>query len=78
MGGYDQVKTGGRKAFELVALIAGGVVYSKRAYLDVGLVGRSGKLLWYRMMNPLPRTDLRDPEGAKTYVDNVFKEFPLK
>ena len=78
VGGYDQVKTGGRQAFELVALFAGGMVYSKQAYMDVGLVGRSGKLLWYRMMKPLSRTDLRDPEGARAYVDNVFKGFPLK
>ena len=76
--GYDQVKTGGRQAFEVVALLAAGAVYSKAAYLDVGLVGRSGKLVWYKLMGSLPKTDLRDPEGARAYVDSAFEEFPLK
>jgi hypothetical protein len=75
--GSDQIKTGGRKTMEFVSFLAG-VVYFKSAYLDVGLVGRSGKLLWYKLMGSLPKTDLREPEGAKAYVDAAFKGFPLK
>jgi len=78
VSGYDQVKTGGRQAFEFVAFLAAGAVYSKATYLDVGLVGRSGKLLWYKLMGSLPQTDLRDPEGARAYVDRAFEGFPLK
>jgi len=78
VSGFDQVKTGGRKTFEFVALLAVGAVYSKSTFLDVGLVGRSGKLLWYKLMGSLPQTDLRDPEGARAYVDRAFEGFPLK
>jgi len=78
VSGYDQVKTGGRQAFEFVALLADGVVYGKASYMDVGLVGRSGKLLWYKLMGSLPQTDLRDPEGARAYVDRAFEGFPLE
>ncbi len=77
MTGQDQVKTGGRKAFEFVSFLAG-VVYFKSAYLEAGLVGPSGKLLWYKLISSLPKTDLREAEGARAYADAVFAGFPLE
>jgi hypothetical protein len=76
--GSDRIKTGGRKAFEVVALLAAGYVDSRASYMEMGLVGRSGKLLWYKIVSSVPKADFREPEGAKAYTDTVLEDFPLK
>lgn len=80
--GSDEVTTGGRKAliaFGALATIATGVPVVPRAgitTMDVALVDSSGTILWYMGKRSGASHDLRNPEDATTFVEDIFSDFP--
>lgn len=80
--GSDESTTGGRQAliaFGLLASIATGVPVVPRAgitTMNVALVDPSGTILWYNCKRSGASHDLRKPEDATSFVEDIFSDFP--
>ncbi|MGE5188952.1 MAG: hypothetical protein ACM3NF_02725 [Gemmatimonadota bacterium] len=74
--GVDEVSTGGRKTLAVLGLIGGVVLRPGFSVLGVGLVDRSGEILWYNSDASAGGRDLRNPESASTFTRELLSAFP--
>jgi len=78
----DEVSTSGRKAMQTLGIVAAAVVgvvvtpNMGQTRLMVGLLDRSGDLLWFNLRGGRGGYDLRDPESVSKLVSLSFAGFP--
>ena len=72
----DEQASGGRVAFFVLAAAAGVAVPLGAEYGFASLVDlRTGDVVWFNVVNA-GSGELRDPEGAVTAVNALFKDIP--
>ncbi len=82
--GVDEISTTGRKAMQTLAILAGaaaGVVMTPnmgRTVVIMGLVDRSGDLLWFNIRGGSGGYNLKDPEGVSQLVSQSLERFQEK
>lgn len=74
--GRDEISTGGRKTLAVLGLAAGVVFRPGISVLGIGLVDRSGEVLWFNSEASAGRTDFRDPESASKFTRELLSAFP--
>ncbi len=74
--GRDEISTGGRKTLAVLGLAAGVALRPGISILGIGLVDRSGELLWYNSDYSAGHADFRDPESASKFSQGVLSAFP--
>lgn len=74
--GRDEISTGGRKTLAVLGLAAGVVFRPGISVLGIGLVDRSGNLLWYNSDYSPGMVDFRDPESASKFSKKLLSDFP--
>ncbi len=80
--GYDEISTVGRKALTVLGVAIGAVTgvmvlpTSGMTSVSVGLVDRSGAILWYNVKASAGIYDLRKPESAKTLLKDILSDLP--
>lgn len=79
--GFDEISTSGRKTLQTLAVLAGalgGVVVTPNmggTALIVGLVDRSGDILWFNLRSGKGGYNLRDPESVARIVSESLAGF---
>lgn len=79
--GVDEISTTGRKAMQTLAILAGaaaGVAVTPnmgRTVVIVGLIDRSGDLLWFNIRGGSGGYNLRDPESVSKLVSQSLERF---
>jgi hypothetical protein len=80
--GEDEISTGGRKALQAFAVLAGvatGVMIIPRGGItavSVALVDKTGDILWYNVKARQGSYDLRKAESCSDFVGQVLVDFP--
>jgi hypothetical protein len=79
--GYDEISTGGRKALMAVGNVLGAVtgIQGPRkgvTVVSIGLLDRTGSLLWYNNWGNVGDYDLRDKGNAADISEALLDQFP--
>jgi len=74
--GRDEISTGGRKTLAVLGMAAGVVFRPGISILGIGLVDRSGKVLWYNSDYSAGHVDFRDPESVMKFSSGILSDFP--
>lgn len=74
--GSDEISTGGRKTLAVLGLVGGVVLRPGISVLGIGLVDRSGKVLWFHSKASPGMVDFRDPESASKFTQELLSAFP--
>ncbi len=74
--GRDAISTGGRKALATFGVLVGIALQPGVTVMNIGIVDRSGAILWYRSCSSVSGGDFRDPAGAAKLSDEVLSGFP--
>jgi hypothetical protein len=80
--GEDEISTGGRKALQAFAVLAGaftGVMIIPRGgttAVSVALVDKTGDILWYNVKAREGSHDLRKAESCTDFIGQVLTDFP--
>ena len=79
--GYDEISTGGRKALMAVGNVLGAVtgIEGPRkgvTVVSMGLLDRTGSLLWYNYWGNVGGYDLRDKGNSADITEALLDQFP--
>jgi hypothetical protein len=76
--GFDEISTGGRKALQAVGTVLPFVprVSSGATGLCAALVDPAGTILWYNIETRTGGYDLREVQGASSFVKVTLENFP--
>ncbi len=74
--GSDEISTGGRKTLAVLGFVGGVVMRPGFSVLGIGLVDRSGELLWFNADASAGRFDFRDAESASSFTRDILSAFP--
>ncbi|MBI5342650.1 MAG: hypothetical protein HZB63_04955 [Deltaproteobacteria bacterium] len=74
--GSDHISTGGRKTLGFIGALAGIYFLPGNAAMDLGLIDRSGAILWYKIVVNPYNNDFREPEGAAKNTAEMLSGFP--
>lgn len=70
--GYDEVSSGGRAVVNTLNAIFGTGSTGGDSFLNVALIDRNGKVLWFDVEMAHAAFDLRDPQSADEFVRRIL------
>ncbi len=74
--GSDRISTGGRKALAVLGMVGGVVLAPGVTVMNVGLVDKSGSVLWFNSKGSVVGGDFREQEGAAKFTGETLSGFP--
>lgn len=75
---HDEISSGGRKVVNTLNAIFGTGDTGGDSFLNVALIDRNGKVLWFDVEMAHGTFDLRDPASADEFVHRIFDRLELK
>lgn len=74
--GSDRISTGGRKALTVLGMVGGVLLTPGVTVMNIGLLDKSGSVLWYNSKGSVVGGDFREPEGAAKFTGETLTGFP--
>ena len=76
--GYDEISSGGRAVVNTLNSIFGTGSTGGDSFLNVALIDRNGKVLWFDVEMARGSFDLRDPQSADEFVRRILDRLELR
>ncbi len=70
--GYDEISSGGRSVVNALNAVFGTGSTGGDSFLNVALIDRNGKVLWFDVEMARGSFDLRDPASADSFVHRIL------